>query len=299
MLTMTNRILMEVSHMPRRISSSQLRSELRQAQAKNRQAVQRYNSEVRKHNAEQKRRVDHYNRAVHTHNSRLRENRRRLQSALQRLSRQSVTVRLTSLHQSSISLSTAYERLNEGDADPFLSDLAERETANSVSVLNALLGEDEDADNSVGDLKTSRITGSLSSFSQDLGSRWSGALFALDPANSDAARHFCTSSREIIAEILDVEAPNEKVLASYPDCQVTEHGTPTRRAKVQYCLDRKGLSNEYLESFIEVNIRNLTILFRDLNSGAHGPAGKFTLDQLGMIKSRVEDSIDFIYQIVS
>ena len=119
------------------------------------------------------------------------------------------------------------------------------------------------------------------------------------PRTRDAARHFCTSSREIIAEILDVEAPNEEVISSDPDCQVTERGTPTRRAKVQYCLDRKGLSNQHLEGFIETNIGDLTMLFRDLNAGAHGSAGKFTLDQLGMIKSRVEDSIEFIYEVVS
>lgn len=292
--------------MPRRINSSQLRSKLRQAEnkrhqaeAKRRQAIQRYNNEIRTFNAEQKRRVDAYNRAAREYNRRLRENRRKLQSALQRLSGQSVGARYTDLHRSSVSLSTAYDRLDRGKADPLLSDLAERETANSVSVLNALLEDDRDATNGAGDLKSSRITASLSTLSQELGKRWSGALFSLDPANPDAARHFCTSSREIIAQILNTEAADEKVLAQNPDCQRTGHGTPTRRAKIQYCLERKGLANEDLETFIEANVKDLATLFKDLNSGAHGVAGKFTLSQLGLIKGRVEDSIDFICEVVS
>ena len=223
--------------MPRRVSASQIRSKIRQAQTKQRQAVQRYNNEVRRSNSERKRRIDAYNRAVRSYNSRLRSNRNRLQSSLQRLSRQSVTVRFTSLHQSSLSLSTAYERLDNGSADPFLSDLAERETANSVAVLNALLADEEEPQADVDDLSTTRINDSLSGFSEDLAMRWSGAIFALNPANPDAARHFCTSTREIIAEILNTEAPDEDVLARFPNCQLTEHGTPTRRARVQYCLD--------------------------------------------------------------
>ena len=285
--------------MARRFSTSQIKSKIRQAQAKQRQAVQRYNSGVRQYNSERRRRVDAYNRAVRSYNSRLRSNRPRLQSALQRLARQSVSVQFTSLRQSSLLLSTAYEQLDNGGADPFLSDLAERETANSVSVVNVLLGDEEHPLSSVDDLATSRITDSLSSFSEDLAMRWSGATFALNPANPEAARHFCTSSREIIAEIFDMEAPDQDVFVKFPDCQVTERGTPTRRAKVHYCLDRSGLANAFLESFVEANIKDLTILFNDLNSGAHGSAGKFTLEQLATIKSRVEDAIDFICEIVS
>ncbi|MCY3994352.1 MAG: hypothetical protein OXF50_24225 [Caldilineaceae bacterium] len=129
--------------------------------------------------------------------------------------------------------------------------------------------------------------------------RWSGALFALNPRNPDAARHFCTSAREILANILDTEAPNADVLSRFPDCQVTGQGTPTRRAKIHYCLDRSGLNNETLEDFIDANINDLSVLFKDLNTGAHGPAGRFSLPQLAAIKIRVEDAIDFICKIVT
>ena len=127
--------------------------------------------------------------------------------------------------------------------------------------------------------------------------RWSGAVFALNPRNLDAARHFCSSAREILADILNSEAPDAEVLARFPDCQLTEQGTPTRRAKIHYCLDRSRLYSEALEDFIDVNIKDLSILFKDLNAGAHGPAGRFSLLQLAAIKTRVEDSIDFICEI--
>ena len=292
--------------MPRRISQSQFRSQLRQAQNKQRQAIQKYNSEVRKFNAEQKRRVDNYNRAASEYNRavndykrRRREYLRKLQSALQKLSSQSANTRYANLRRSATSLSTAYDQLDRGNADPFLSDLAERETANSVGVVNALLEDDYETGSVIDDLKYSRITDSLSAFSRELGRRWSGALFSLDSANPDAARHFCTSSREIIAQILNTEAPDDKVLAHNPNCQLTDHGTPTRRAKIQYCLERNGLGNQDLEDFMDANVGDLTTLFRELNSGAHGVAGKFTLSQLSVIKGRVEDSIEFICQVVA
>ena len=129
--------------------------------------------------------------------------------------------------------------------------------------------------------------------------RWAGAIFALNPHNPDAARHFCSSSREILAEILNSEAPDEEVLARLPNCPVTEQGTPTRRAKIYYCLERSGLSNEALEDFTESNIKDLSNLFNELNTGTHGPAGRFSLPQLTAIKTRVEDAIEFICKIVT
>ena len=129
--------------------------------------------------------------------------------------------------------------------------------------------------------------------------RWAGAIFALNPHNPDAARHFCSSAREILVNILNSEAPDEEVLARFPNCELTEHGSPTRRAKIHYCLDRGGLNNEALEDFIEVNIGDLSVLFKDLNTGTHGPAGRFSLPQLTAIKTRVEDTIEFIYEIVT
>ena len=292
--------------MPRGVTSSQIRAKLRQARSRQREAIQKwnnsvrtYNNRIRQYNSERKRAIDTYDRKVRAHNTRVRTNRARLRSALQNLSSQTVTVRYTSLHASVAALSTAYEQLDNSDANPFLSDIAERDTANSVTVLNTLLMDNGYPQVAEGELTSTRIAESLTGFSTDLNDRWSGAVFALNPGNPEATRHFCTSSREIIADILNSEAPDAEVLTRFPDCQVTDQGTPTRRAKVHYCLYRSGAADGVLESFIDTNIDDLSVLFKDLNAGAHGPAGRFSLPQLTAIKTRVEDAIDVICEIVS
>ena len=292
--------------MPRRLSSSQIRSKLRQTQTKQRQAIENwnsgirtYNNKVRQYNSERRRAIDAYNREVRSYNARVRANRSRLRSAVQSLSTQTITVRYSSFHTSAANLYSAYERLDNSDADPFLSDLAERDTANSVTLLNTLLEDSSHVRVVDGELTSTKLSESLSRYSTDMQDRWFGAIFALNPRNPDAARHFCTSAREILADILNTEAPDSEVLSRFPDCQVTGQGTPTRRAKIHYCLNRSGLTNGVLEDFIEVNINDLSVLFKDLNAGAHGPAGRFSLPQLTAIKTRVEDSIDFICQIVT
>ncbi len=291
--------------MPRRMNLSQLRSKIRQAQTKQRQAIQKWNSAVRRHNSkvrqynsERRRAIDVLNRKVRAHNARVRANRSRLRSALKSLSSRTIPISYTSSHLSVIALNSAYERLDHSNANPFLSDLAERDTANSANVLNTLLGYNSQVQLGDEELTSTKLTESLKGYPVDIQDRWSGALFALNPHNPDAARHFCTSSREILADILNCGAPDGEVLSWFPDCQVTERGMPTRRAKIHYCLDRRGLGNEALEDFTEANIKNLSVLFKDLNSGAHGPAGRFSLPQLIAIKTRVEDAIEFICEIV-
>ena len=292
--------------MVRRVNLSQYRSKLQQAQSKQRQniqkrnnAIQQYNNKVRQNNTARKQAIDAYNRAARAHNARVRANRTRLQSALERLAQQTNTVRYTVLHKSVSTLSTKYKRLDIADANPFLSDLAEQEATNSVTVLNDLL--DDDTDNSQADddeLKNSLIANELAHISPDLDNRWHGAIYALNPENPDAARHFCTSTREIITEILDTKAPDEDVFARFPDCPTTDKRTPTRRAKIHYCLDRNDSVNDELENFIDANIDNVVLLFNELNSGTHGPAGKYSLQQLVSIKIRVEDAIRFMCEIV-
>ena len=290
--------------MARRINRSQMQSKLRQAQANHRQAVQKVNNAIRKHNNEVRSRnarvntaINNYNREVRAHNARIRANQSRLRSALSRLSHQTITVRYTTVHHSVQELTSAYERLDASNADPFLSDLAERETANSAQVLNSLLEDRGDPPEAALDFTSTTITASLVGISPDLNDRWGGALFALHPHNPDAARHFCTSSREIIATILDIEAPNAEVLQRLPDCQLTQQGTPTRRSKLEFLLKRQGKADEALEHFADTNIADVVNLFPLLNAGAHGPAGEYSITQLSAIKNRVEGAIEFICEV--
>ena len=291
--------------MIRRVTPSRYRAMLRQAESKQRQEIQKhnnairqFNNKVRQYNTAHKQAIDAYNRDVRAHNVRVRANRTRLKSELQRLANQTKTVRYTALYKSASTLTTAYKQLDIAGANPYLSDLAEQEAVNSVNVLNNLLDDTIDSQISDEDLKNTRIANELAHISPNLDSRWRGAIYALNPENPDAARHFCSSTREIISEIIDTTAPNADVFARFPNCQTTDEGTPTRRSKIHYYLDRNGRANNVLESFIDANIDNVITLFKELNSGAHGPAGIFSPQQLVSIKTRVEDAIRFMCAIV-
>ena len=129
--------------------------------------------------------------------------------------------------------------------------------------------------------------------------RWKGAVYSLNPNNPDAARHFCTSAREVITQILEIKAPDNSVITAFPMCNKTEQGKLTRREKIKYILHQKELTDGELEEFVEQDIDNIIQLFRVFNEGTHGSAGKFNSFQLGSIKKRVEDEIIFLSQLVN
>ena len=261
--------------------------------------IRSYNSTVQRYNTERKRAIDDYNRQVRAYNSRVRANRARINSALSRLRTRSNTAQTVRVYQSAVSLTTAYEVLDRSGIDPAIADLAEREAANSLSVADALLGDGNDSYFATQSLTESKVAGMLASYSGELRDRWAGAVFALNPRNPDASRHFCTSAREIIAGIINSEAPDEDVLAYFPDAERTEQGTPTRREKIRFCLARTGREDSLVEDFVEANIKDLSALFQDLNAGTHGPAGKFSPSQLLAVKTRAEDAIGFVCAVVA
>jgi hypothetical protein len=297
--------------MPQRISMSQWNSQIRQMQQRQRQAINNYNNTVRRvvndYNNTVRRAVNDYNRDVRAHNSAVRANQQRLRNELARLNSRPVThVRYVSyrasvrtLHQSFVRVETGAERQGWRASDEFL-DLSERETANSVAVLNALsapTGTKDDGDD--GPLRQTALTNELSSIDPDLDARWSGALFALSPRNPDAARHFCTSSREILTRILESSAPDAEVLAANPASDTTPDGRVTRRARITYCLRRRDNDEAELVDFVEEDLDNVITLFADFNDATHGTAGRFSIPQLGALKVRVEHAIQFLHRIVA
>lgn len=298
--------------MARRVTPSQLRSMLRQAEQKQRQAINEYNSAVRrwnreadKYNRDVKRAINDYNREARAHNSRVRANRQRLRNELRKLASRgskpqyaSYGTSVRTLHQAFVRVEAKVESGVWAGPGDMLLDLSEREAANSVEVLNALLADPAEPLAVAPDLRETSLTRELSDISPELDQRWRGALFALDPRNPDAARHFCASSREILGRILEIEAPDAEVLRSLPTCPTTGEGKPTRRAKIQFFLQRKQMPDEDLEDFVESDLDNVVQLFDVFNEGTHGTAGTFDLPQLSVIKRRVEDAIRFLHRII-
>lgn len=280
--------------MARRISPSQLRSKLQQAQSKRRQAINRLNQEIRA-----------YNSKARAHNARVRANRDRLQRELQKLARTASKPRYVILRTSVEMVQRSYTVLeNRVDADVYderydrFLDLSEREAANSVSVMNALEGETPESETDDAP-PTSEIDHILDAISQDAHDRWHGALYSLNPKNPDAARHFCTSARELLTEILERFARDKEVKAAFPDCELTQQGKPTRRSKVRFFLHEQGVTDDAVTDFIEKDMENVVRLFGVFNDGTHGSPGRFEHSQLIAIRARVEGAVSFLWSIIT
>lgn len=296
----------------RRISSSQFRSKIRQAQsklrqaaAKQRQAVNKLNQAIRKYNQDRQRAISQYNQAVRAHNSRVRANQARIRSARAKLQSRAVAPRFTSLHTSSVRLSQVYNRLetrweHEGvpEGHEWLAALTETETANSLDALTVALGDTPEYPVEES-LEETAITGELREIEDELDDRWKGALFALNPRNPDAARHFCTSTREIFDRILVSRAPDDQIMSEMPDCALTPNGSPSRRSRIRFLLERRQLVDPDLEEFVDQDIQDILELFQLFNRGAHGVAGNFKMPELLSLKARAEDGLLFLCKVAS
>ena len=163
--------------------------------------------------------------------------------------------------------------------------------------MNAMLGNPEPSDGA-DNVRSTTLDPILALIGADLPDRWHGALCSLNPNNPDAARHFCTSAREILVRILDSCAPNRTVLAEMPDCEKVRDGAPTRRSKIRFFLHHGNMAKEPLEDFVEEDMKDVLQLFSEFNDGTHGTAGRFSLDQLSAIKTRVEHAVEFLWSII-
>lgn len=290
--------------MARRVTPAQYRSIVNRA-------INDYNRQARQINAERRRAVDAYNRQVRevnrqvrAHNARVLENRRRLNAAIANFNRRTskpttVTVRTTTYHSAVRTLHGAYEAVEQSAPGTWLEDredildLAQAEAANSVRLAEAVGLDAVPA----GPAPDPAVVARLRDVDDELADRWSGALFSLDPRNPDAARHFSTSCREILVQMIDRDAPDAEVLAAYPDA-VLGDGRPTRRAKLAYSLVRSGRASDELAAFADADVNEVIELFRVFNDGTHGEAGVFDHQHLRLIQGRVEGAITFIHALL-
>ena len=286
--------------MPRRLTPAQAQAALRRAQAEQRRAISKYNSAVRQHNSKIKSAVNEYNprgRAVQRPSTQ-----RRTTPAAGDRTTTPPTRHL--LHgDAAIGVARFHEayRLVEDDFDEgvlpsdmaYLVDLGEGEVANSAQVANG----PDDADTSEDNDDDPAVTDTLAALSTDLHRRWTGALFALNPGNPEAARHFCTSARETLLALIELRASDDVVLAADPHCAQRD-GRPARRAKISYLLAQYGSTTAHLDDFVDSDIDDVITLVREVNNGTHGTAGRYDLPALTAIKRRVEGAVRFLTTIV-
>jgi hypothetical protein len=276
------------------------------------QQVRRYNDTVKRnidnYNRQVKTNVDNYNRAVRQFNAEQERKRQRLNQAIRSFNNSRITTRQTTTvyyRESVERLERRYVELDDFNNENYqrternsalYGDYPTQETNNSIQLYNSLNGVDDGDFIDPQELQKTYLEDKLDLVSLDLGKRWKGALFSLNPLNPDAGRHFCTSVREIFTQILDVKAPDSNVLSYFSDCELYL-GKPNRRFKIKYILTQKSIHSQSFENFVDSDIDELLSLFRSLNDGTHGSAGKYTIQQLLKLKKRVEDSIQFVTEL--
>jgi hypothetical protein len=256
----------------------------------NKRVVDDHNRRVRQSNQNAAAAVNKYNSAVRAHNAQVERDRQRRISALRAIA----STNYVEVRQSAFELSERFDSVERSASTASYADLlalSEREANNSATVAEALVADDPKAPESAQD---TGILEYLAGFSQDLCDRWRGALFSLNPGNPDAGRHFCTSVREIFTEILDKWADNNDVHESNPSCELTPNGTPSRRAKIHFLLNRKGADSPEMLGFVEKDIDDIIQLFHVFNEATHGSAGKHGFARLQSIRQRVEGGIMFL-----
>jgi len=265
--------------------------EIERVNRHNKGVVDDYNRRARQRNQNAQVAVTKYNNAVRTYNAQVERDRQQRLIAL----RSVVSSRYTEVRESTFELSERFERVERSAAStshPDLLALSEKEANNSAAVAEALVADELDLPESAQD---TGILEYLAGFSQDLCDRWRGALYSLNPVNPDAARHFCTSVREIFTEILDKWADDQDVIEADANCELTPNrGTPSRRAKIRYLLKQKGADSPEMLGFVDKDIDDILQLFHVFNEATHGTAGKHGFTRLQTIRQRVEGGIMFL-----
>jgi hypothetical protein len=289
--------------MVRRISSAKLK----QAIDKYNSAVRKYNQAARNYNQDRRRAIDNYNSQVRKYNAAQRERRNKLNHLIdifnqrppQRIYTTTITLRQSTetLKQKYLSLQSVTESFPDTPLDNILIDQPETELNNSIILYNSLTGIQDGVNLPEENLQRTLIEDALYKISPELENRWNGALFSLSPDNPDAARHFCTSVREIYIKLLDIKAPDD-IVKMIPGCTFYNN-RPDRRSKIKYLLSQKSITINQLTEFIGTDIDDLLELFNLLNAGTHGDSGRYTIQQLLKLKKRAEDAIIFMTSIIS
>lgn len=263
----------------------------------NQEVVNEYNRLVHQNNQNAQAAVNKYNQAVRQRNAKVESSRQQLRQLISRLENRA-TAHYVEVRNSALDLNQQFERVERqaptSSSVTNLLSLVQREAENSAEVANAFVSEEP---NSPEGAQDTGIVEYLAGFSQDLCDRWKGALFALNPSNPDAGRHFCTSVREIFNEILNRCANDEDVREADANCEMTQQGTPSRRAKIRYLLRKKAADSPEMLGFVDKDIEDILQLFKVFNEATHGEAGRHGFVKLQNIRKRVDGGIMFLAAI--
>lgn len=295
-------------------NSSQLRSAMNRMKSQVRQAEQKINREIKKSVSDYNRGIQKYNQEVRSYNSKRRQAIYKLNSEFRRLSQpqRTRTVEVVLVQPGRIEIETRPNIIRLIESQKGLSfssddvtnsihqsllDLTDNEVTETVDTYNLLVKPD--------DIPKSQQASELlldSSFEQILGAVdsefihiWQGALWALNPKNTDRARQFMTSSRELIRLIIEKVAPSDKVILYSPSCERDQNNRPTRRSKLKYLC--RNLPCMGMSEFVESDIQSTIDLYDLLSGGTHRQRNTSSDEALLAIKDRVQHCAGFVISI--
>ena len=277
---------------------SKFNSQINRLKQQTRRAENEMNRAINKCNRDMRNAFNKYNASVRQYNSNVRRNKQIISNELRKLnSSPSVS---TSYTISSRNMQTYYDEINafysEGiEVTPkqnHILDLVEQEQASSLVTENYIESDSIPEEQP----EYIEIGNKLAKVSDDLNNRWTGAVYSLNPNNPDAARHFCTSTREIFTEFIELKAPDRAVFEYNPNCQKTDRGNAPRKEKIGYMMRHLDMDSSVVK-FADEDITNILELFHVLSDGTHGKAGRYEYNKLVQVKKRVEKGINFLCEI--
>lgn len=129
----------------------------------------------------------------------------------------------------------------------------------------------------------------------DLFNLWDGANQALTSPNPDRVRHFCSSFRELMTNVLHHLSPDDGVKKWSSNPSFYRDGRPTREARLMYiCRD---INMGPFQKFVQKDVA-ATIEFIDLfHEGTHKIKSSFTEEQLLALKAKAESTLAFLMEI--
>lgn len=125
----------------------------------------------------------------------------------------------------------------------------------------------------------------------DLVQLWDGANQALASNNPDRVRHFSSSVRELMTNVLHKLSPDDDVKKWSSDPSFYKDGRPTREARLMYiCRD---INAGPFKTFVKKDVV-ATIEFINLfHEGTHKIKAAFTENQLLALKAKAESTLNF------
>ena len=135
----------------------------------------------------------------------------------------------------------------------------------------------------------------LPQINPDLVMLWQGANEALESNNPDKVRHFSTSVRELITQVLHHLSPDQEIEKWSTEPTHFKDGRPTREARLLYISREVNVGK--FQNFIKRDISATIEFIKLFQEGTHKVKPSFSEKQLLALKAKAESTVNFLIDI--